>query len=80
MNNVRIFLHLWRYQIIFYKQRSRTEIKMIEEKERIELSDVKLKKKKKKKKSIQSISWGYLHDSSKVNERSVIGKQTLCEY
>lgn len=53
---------------------------MIEEKERIELSDVKLKKKKKKKKSIQSISWGYLHDSSKVNERSVIGKQTLCEY
>lgn len=55
--------------------------KMIQEKERSELSEEEVKpKKKKKKKSIQSISWGYLHDSSKVNERSVIGKQTLCEY
>lgn len=54
---------------------------MIQEKERSELSEEEVKpKKKKKKKSIQSISWGYLHDSSKVNERSVIGKQILCEY
>lgn len=64
------------YQIIFLEDDS--GIRDNSEK-REELSEA-IKLKKKKKKGIQSVSWGYLHDSSKVNERSVIGKQTLCEY